>query len=310
MAKKKSTPPNADYPKPKMFVGCTSGKGRIIAEKFISALDETEKVTPVGWWKAKDFQPMNSTLEGLLKAVDRFDFGLFILTPDDLTKSRGKSELTIRDNVLFELGMFLGRLGPKRAFAVVQTANAQASTPVKTPSDLLGIQIPRFKNPQAPEEQDKEVRRALEQIISVVEKEGFKPPGLRPLKEYDIDRKEKSFVMTVSAENFNTNLELLKGGHLAVVAYRCSPSVNYLHQRKITVGDLREIVDKERDDIVVSAPLKPLGDIKKNDDIDAHLLFIPRYVNVDGAPTLLDMKLRGCHLIGGGGITATASLKV
>jgi len=309
MAKKKSASPDADFPKPKMFVGCASEKGRLIAEKFISALDKTGKVTAVGWWEATDFRPMHSTLEGLLQAVDRFDFGLFILTPDDLTKSRGKSQPTIRDNVLFELGMFLGRLGPKRAFAVLQTA-AHASNPVKTPSDLLGIYIPWFKNPQAPEEQNKEVRKALEQIVSVVDEEGFKPPGLRPLKNYDIYRKEKSFGMTVSADIINANLELLKGGHLTVVAYRPSPSVHFLRDTKITVGNIREIVDNERDDPVVFAPLKPLGDIKKNDDIDGYLVFIPRYVNIDDAKTLYEMKRRGCHLIGGGGITATASLKV
>ena len=309
MAKKKSVPSVESYPKPRMFVGCASEKGKAIAKKFISALEGEDIVTPIGWWDATEFQPMHSTLDGLLQAVDRFDFGLFILTPDDLTKSRGKKELTIRDNVLFELGMFLGRLGPKRAFAVVQSAGAQAGDPVKTPSDLLGIHIPRFKEQQAPEEQMKEVKKALKQIISAIETEGFKPPGLRPLKDYDIDRKDKSFVMTVSADIINANLEFLKGGRLAVVAYRRS-NVYYLCETEITVGHPREIIDRERDDIVASAPLKPLGDIRKNDDIDAHLLFIPRYVSEVGAATLLDMKRRGCHLIGGGGIVATAGLKV
>jgi predicted nucleotide-binding protein len=43
--------------------------------------------------------------------VDASDFAIAIAQPDDVTKTRGKRKNTPRDNVIFELGFFMGRLG-------------------------------------------------------------------------------------------------------------------------------------------------------------------------------------------------------
>ncbi len=45
---------------------------------------------------------------------------------------------TPRDNVIFEFGLFLGRLGPSRAFVIQEKE-------VKLPTDLLGITVPQFE---------------------------------------------------------------------------------------------------------------------------------------------------------------------
>src|SRR5260370_39343149 len=94
---------------PKVFVG-SSSEAKEIAEGFCKALYDDATMIP--WWQANDFKPMHSTLEGLWEATARYDFGLFILTPDDRIESRGQEGYSARDNVLFELGLFLGRLGP------------------------------------------------------------------------------------------------------------------------------------------------------------------------------------------------------
>ncbi|MFS1985958.1 TIR domain-containing protein [Vibrio breoganii] len=40
-----------------------------------------------------------------------FDAAIFVLSPDDVVKIRGTEQTVTRDNVVFELGMFIGRLG-------------------------------------------------------------------------------------------------------------------------------------------------------------------------------------------------------
>ena len=85
-------------------------------------------------WKHGVFEVGDHTVESLERQVDRSDFAVLILTPDDISLSRGKEMLSPRDHVLFELGLFMGRLGRRRAYYVfVESGN------VKLPGDLLGL---------------------------------------------------------------------------------------------------------------------------------------------------------------------------
>jgi CAP12/Pycsar effector protein, TIR domain len=126
--------------KPKIFVG-SSSEAKKAAEVFCSQLNRA--ANPVGWWRSDVFRGMFSTLDGLLEAIEKYDFGVFLLTPDDRIESRGRKEMSSRDNVLFEAGLFLGRLGRERIQIYVQDS-AQRTKKVRMPSDLLGIHLPRF----------------------------------------------------------------------------------------------------------------------------------------------------------------------
>jgi predicted nucleotide-binding protein len=78
-------------------------------------------------------------LESILETAPSFDFAVLVLAADDKTISRGRRENTPRDNVLFELGLFMGVLGKERAFMVVASNDK-----VKLPSDLAGVQQVRY----------------------------------------------------------------------------------------------------------------------------------------------------------------------
>jgi hypothetical protein len=70
-----------------------------------------------------------------LRFVQCYDFAVLVLTDDDQITCRKVTQASPRDNVVFELGLFMGALGRRRAFPLVaQTADGAP----KIPSDLLG----------------------------------------------------------------------------------------------------------------------------------------------------------------------------
>jgi predicted nucleotide-binding protein len=90
--------------KPKVFVG-SSSEAKDVAKAFSKALKDVATMIP--WWASPEFEAMETTLEGLIRACNFYDFGLFIMTPDDKVESRGEKQSSARDNVLFEMGLFL-----------------------------------------------------------------------------------------------------------------------------------------------------------------------------------------------------------
>lgn len=94
-------------------------------------------------WNDDIFESNKSTLQTLLVEAGLFDFGIMILAKDDLTESRGTLFDTVRDNTLFEFGIFLGRMGEDHAFALAETG-------VKIPSDLYGITIEHYSISESP----------------------------------------------------------------------------------------------------------------------------------------------------------------
>jgi CRP/FNR family transcriptional regulator, cyclic AMP receptor protein len=86
-------------------------------------------------WSAGCFKVANYTLEDLEREVDNSDFAIAIAHADDVLSSRGTDNWPApRDNVIFELGLFMGRLGRSRAILMEPRGAG-----VKLPSDLAGI---------------------------------------------------------------------------------------------------------------------------------------------------------------------------
>lgn len=82
-------------------------------------------------WDRATFKFNQNFLQSLNNSVLEFDYGVLLGTPDDNTVSRGKEYLTARDNILFEYGLFAGRLGIEKCFLFIEES-------VKIPSDLQG----------------------------------------------------------------------------------------------------------------------------------------------------------------------------
>jgi hypothetical protein len=115
--------------KPSLFIG-SSTEGLEFARAARRLLTNDAEVTI---WNEGLFRLGDTTIETLVTSLRRFDFAILVLTPDDLVTSRDVDSLGPRDNVLFELGLFMGQLGRWRTFILHQ------SDRVKIPSDLSGV---------------------------------------------------------------------------------------------------------------------------------------------------------------------------
>lgn len=109
-----------------------------MAKALLVALNETADVQ---LWTHGVFDLSFAYLESLMKKVSEVDFAALILTADDLTKSRGRQKPAPRDNVIFELGLFMGKLGRHRCFFIYNEADRN----IKLPSDLLGISAATYR---------------------------------------------------------------------------------------------------------------------------------------------------------------------
>jgi predicted nucleotide-binding protein with TIR-like domain len=126
--------------KPVLFVGCSS-ESLDVAYAAQENLDDCAQVIV---WTQGLFDLSRNFLESLLDALDETEFGLFVFAPDDLTRIRGRVMETTRDNVIFELGLFIGRLGRERTFIIMP----KDIVDLHLPSDLLGINTATFAKPE------------------------------------------------------------------------------------------------------------------------------------------------------------------
>ncbi len=120
--------------KPRIFIG-SSTEGLGIAQQI---KDYFSKEFECYLWSDDIFKYNDNYLETLMKEASLFDFGFMVCTCDDWMRSRGIEYDTPRDNVIFEYGLFLGRLGRERAYIIHDKA-------IKLPSDLHGITLASFE---------------------------------------------------------------------------------------------------------------------------------------------------------------------
>jgi predicted nucleotide-binding protein len=87
-------------------------------------------------WAHGTFFAGQYTLEALENAVNQSDFAVAIAQADDIIESRNNSHPTVRDNVIFELGLFMGHLSRHRAILFHPRV-----PDLKLPSDVNGLTL-------------------------------------------------------------------------------------------------------------------------------------------------------------------------
>lgn len=117
--------------KPKIFIGSSSEQLEI-AHSIQQNLEHDATTTV---WTQNIFNLSSTNLEDLICASEANDFAIFVFHPDDVTESRNEKHNTVRDNLIFELGLFIGKLGKERVFFIVPKEIGK----LHLPTDLLGI---------------------------------------------------------------------------------------------------------------------------------------------------------------------------
>ena len=123
--------------KRKLFIGSSSEeKSMAVAEKLKTKITEEcgEWIEPKLWSDKKVFLLNQSTYHNLLESSRKYEYGIFVANADDMVEKKGNISPCMRDNVLFEAGMFLGSLGLRRAFFL-------ADAECKLLSDYAGITV-------------------------------------------------------------------------------------------------------------------------------------------------------------------------
>jgi hypothetical protein len=117
---------------PRVFIG-SSTEGLEIGRHLQLDLERTGACM-VTRWDQGVFQASTYTIHRLEEAARAADFAILIATADDTVTKRGGTQNVARDNVVFELGLFIGALGLERTFIV-----ADRTTDLHLPSDLAGL---------------------------------------------------------------------------------------------------------------------------------------------------------------------------
>ena len=150
--------------KPSVFVG-SSSEGLDFARAVRSLLKDEAEVTV---WKEGTFRPGSTYIDTLTTLLPRFDFAVLVLTPDDIVVSRSKEQFGPRDNVIFELGLFMGHLERGRTFMLLDETSA-----TKVPSDLAGVIGAVYSWPRSDGDHRAAVGSACDDIRSAIRSMGL-----------------------------------------------------------------------------------------------------------------------------------------
>jgi predicted nucleotide-binding protein len=107
-------------------------------------------------------------LAGLVQATKDYDFAALVLTSDDVIVKRGAVRSVARDDVILELGFFIGSFGMNRTFVIYCKDDD-----IDVPTDLAGITLVPYR-----ERRDKNLKAALSPV-SVRIREAFQQHGAR-----------------------------------------------------------------------------------------------------------------------------------
>lgn len=116
--------------KPKLFIG-SSSEALSVAQNLQALLQNDCDATV---WDQDIFRLGNGILGTLIEQTKVNDLAVLVFSPDDKLYKRGKRYQVARDNVLFELGLFMGSKGLSRTYVVHPN-----EPELGLPTDLYGI---------------------------------------------------------------------------------------------------------------------------------------------------------------------------
>ncbi len=231
--------------KPRLFIG-SSEESIDIGDAITENLDHEIEVTI---WRNGTFILSNTTIDSLVKKANEVDFAVFIFSPDDIASIRGTDKKVARDNVIFELGLFIGTIGPERCYIV-----KPRSSDLHLPTDLLGITTADFE----PNRSDDDLASALVYPCLMIKKQVKK---LGAFNDKSTITKRQRQAKSVLPEINEYDLALL---------FALVPSVT-TNPRGLSLWSIKNDLNDESVKVdLASIKLEKLGMLEKRNSEDDH----------------------------------------
>lgn len=181
--------------KPAVFIA-SSVEGLSVADAINVNLDHDFYCT---LWRNGTFRLGSDGLGNLIEKSSSTDFAVFVFTPDDAVLMREKELLVARDNVVFELGLFIGAIGKDRCY-VVKPRGIQ----MHLPSDVAGVVTADYE----PERPDGDIASALNFACKQI-KDRISELGVLQRSSNKFHKNERIKVNSPEYSINNIDLELL-----------------------------------------------------------------------------------------------------
>lgn len=153
--------------KPRVFIICS--KEALPIAKCLELGLEYDECDVLLWSDEEIFSPGQYPLESLEAEVAKADFGIVLAEPDDLRRSRDKNHHVPRDNVIFELGFFMSRLGRARTLLLVPR-----NKDVELPSDFKGLTPIPYTAEGVASQLSKSLAPTVTRISHVIQEKGLR----------------------------------------------------------------------------------------------------------------------------------------
>lgn len=237
--------------KSRLFIGSAS-KDLEIAYAIQNAL--SNDYVEVTVWTQGTFELTSNLLDDLFCALEEADFGVFVLSATDTATIRNEQVGVARDNVIFELGLFLGRLGKKRTFLVTP----KEPDPLHLPSDLAGVNTATFEADREDGNLDAALGLACHQITQRIKKLGFRKARLA---QPDVRQVNKPTVLCASSSQyahfgFDRDAEIVSSAfpgqvtvEMAITSTRLKDLLLY-HEHRFDIVHLAGFIDIHTGDFV------------------------------------------------------------
>lgn len=155
-------------PRPRVFIGSSTEQiqtARALRDMLIACADAVV-------WDEYHWTLNESVFVNLLRAADGFDFAVFVFAGDDFATIRNSTVTVVRDNVVFELGLFLGKMGRERAWWL----SPEGSGKPHTLTDLEGIVHLAYPSPKSADSSSlqQSLSKARDEICAQIHKLGLK----------------------------------------------------------------------------------------------------------------------------------------
>ena len=130
----------------RIFIGSSSESRHVVSKvlQIISEIPPIEELTVVArpWYANDVFTLGDVAIESVEREAESTDLAIFIFGDGDELTFRHSKYMCPRDNVVFEAGLFMGKLGRKKVFLLTPIKEAVVNgLPFKSVSDLNGLTV-------------------------------------------------------------------------------------------------------------------------------------------------------------------------